>query len=121
MSKAKAKGTAAETAFVKYLQGHGFAGAERRALGGGSGGDLGDITGTPCLTWEIKNVRKYSIPAWLLESAAERENARADYCPLIVKPVGVGLANPGNWWAILTAVELVELLCAAGYGEKNET
>jgi len=118
MSKAKAKRTAAETALVNYLQGHGFAGAERRALGGGGfAQDLGDITGTPCLTWEVKNHKKYSIPAWLKESSAERENAKADYCPLIIKPVGVGLGSVDKWWAILTVAELVDLLREAGYGD----
>jgi hypothetical protein len=117
MSRAKAKGTAAETAVVKFLQGKGFPGAERRALGGGSGGDLGDITGTPCLTWEVKAQRKYAIPAWLKESAAERENSSADYCPLIVKPVGVGSTRVGDWWAILPMAEMVHLLREAGYGD----
>ena len=45
MSKAKAKGTAAETALVKYLRDHGFPGAERRAMTGEF--DQGDVTGTP--------------------------------------------------------------------------
>ena len=117
MSKAKAKGTAAETAFVKFLQVHGFPGAERRALGGGSGGDLGDITGTPALTFEIKSQRTYKIPAWLQECDDERENARADYCPLIIKPNGIGLTNQGQWWAVLPVAAMVKLLREAGYGD----
>lgn len=118
MSKSKAKGTAAETALVKYLQGHGFAGAERRALGGGAfGEDLGDVTGTPCLTWEVKNHRKYSISAWVKESAIEKANAKADHCPLIIKPVGVGLDSVDQWWAILPVGEFVSLLRDAGYGD----
>lgn len=117
MSKAKQKGTAAETALVRFLQGQGFPNAERRALGGGDGGDLGDVTGTPCLTWEVKNVRKYSIPAWMKESAVEKVNAKADYCPLIIKPVGVGLASVDQWWAVLPVGELVALLRDAGYGD----
>jgi hypothetical protein len=43
MSKAKAKGTSAETAVVKFLIDNGFPYAERRALNGAL--DLGDITG----------------------------------------------------------------------------
>ena len=119
MSKAKQKGTAAETALVRFLQGQGFPGAERRALGGGDGGDLGDVTGTPCLTWEVKNVRKYSIPAWMKESQDEKVNAKADYCPLIIKPVGIGMTpdKVGQWWAVLPVAELVNLLRDAGYGD----
>ena len=45
MSKAKQKGTLAESALVKFLQSAGFPNAERRALAGIN--DLGDITGTP--------------------------------------------------------------------------
>ena len=45
-------GTAAESAVVKVLREHGFPHAERRALHGSI--DLGDITGTPGLAWEVK-------------------------------------------------------------------
>ena len=118
MSKAKAKGTAAETAVVKYLIAHGFSGAERRALGGGGfGEDLGDITGTPCLTWEVKNQKKYSLLAWLREAEKEKDNAGADFCPLIVKPVGVGIDNVKNWFFVMTVDEGVALLQAAGFGD----
>lgn len=118
MSKAKQKGTAAETALVKFLQGQGFPNAERRALGGGGfGEDLGDVTGTSCLTWEVKNVRKYSIPTWMKEAAIEKVNAKADYCPLIIKPFGVGLTSVHQWWAVLPVGELVNLLRDAGYGD----
>lgn len=43
MSKSKAKGTAAESAVVKYLREQGWPSAERRALNGAS--DRGDIAG----------------------------------------------------------------------------
>ncbi len=42
MSKSKQKGTAAETAVVKYLKANGFPKAERRALQGNL--DKGDIS-----------------------------------------------------------------------------
>ena len=51
-NRPKAIGTAAETAVVRYLAAHGFPNAERRALHGAT--DLGDITGTPSLCWEVK-------------------------------------------------------------------
>lgn len=121
MSKAKQKGTAAETALVRFLREHGFPGAERKALGGGSfGEDLGDITGTPCLAWEVKNHKSYKIPAWLEETAIETKNARADFGILAVKPNGVGITNAGKWWAIMTMEDMTKLLREAGYGDRNE-
>lgn len=120
MSKAKAKGTSAETALVRFLQGHGFPGAERRALGGGnSGEDLGDVTGTPCLAWEVKSHRTYKIPAWLEETKLETKHAKADYGILVVKPNGVGLTRPGDWWAVMSISDIVQLLREAGYGDRN--
>ena len=115
MSKAKAKGTAAESALVKFLNGQGFPGAERRALSGSN--DMGDITGTPCLAWEVKNHKSYAFPAWLKETAIEKENARADFGILVAKPNGIGHANVGDWWAILSVADMVDLLRFAGYGD----
>jgi 3D (Asp-Asp-Asp) domain-containing protein len=77
MSKAKAKGTSVETAVVKFLIDNGFPYAERRALNGAL--DLGDITGTPALAWEVKNHKTYKIPAWLKETELETKNAKADF------------------------------------------
>lgn len=118
MSKAKQKGTSAETALVKYLQANGFSMAERRALNGST--DLGDITGTPCLAWEVKNHKTYSIPEWLRQTQIETENAKADFGVLAVKPNKVGLASAGQWWAIMTMEQMVRLLREAGYGDKND-
>ena len=122
MSKAKQKGTAAETAVVRFLQGQGFPLAERRALGGGSSGeDLGDITGIPMLCMEVKNQRSYNIPAWLRETEEERKNAKADYGLLIVKPAGVGLSpdKVGQWWGIMPMWEMMNLIRDAGYGDER--
>lgn len=115
MSAAKQKGTLAESAFVKYLSANGFPHAERRALAGVN--DQGDIAGVVGMAFEVKNHKKYSFPAWLKEATIEKENSRADYCPLIVKPVGVGTNSVGDWWAILTVAELVHLIRTAGYGD----
>ena len=117
MSKAKQKGTLAESALVKFLQSAGFPNAERRALAGIN--DLGDITGTPCLAWEVKNHRTYQIPAWLKETKIEQENAKADYGVLIVKPNGVGTSTAGKWWAIMSVEDMTNLLREAGYGDKH--
>ena len=118
MSKAKQKGTSAESALVKYLQANGFPMAERRALTGSL--DQGDITGTPCLAWEVKNHKAYHIPEWLRETEIETGNAKADFGILAVKPNGVGLGNAGQWWAIMTMDQMVKLLREEGYGDKND-
>ena len=120
MSKAKQKGTAAETALVRFLQGQGFPGAERRALGGGGAGeDLGDITGIPSLCMEVKNHTTYKIPAWIKETEIERQNAKADFGILVVKPNGIGMTpdKVGQWWAIMPMQEMMNLLRDAGYGD----
>lgn len=120
MSKAKQKGTAAETALVRFLQGQGFPGAERRALGGGGvGEDLGDITGIPALCMEVKNHATYKIPAWLKETEIERQNAKADFGILVVKPNKVGMTpdKVGQWWGIMPMQMMMDLLREAGYGD----
>jgi hypothetical protein len=118
LSKAKAKGTAAETGLVRFLREHGFPGAERRALTGEF--DQGDVTGTPCLAWEVKNHKSYKFPEWIKEAKIEAKNAKADYGILVVKPNGIGITNAGDWWAILTVDQMVHLLREAGYGDRND-
>jgi len=115
VSRAKAKGTAAESALVRFLSGQGFPNAERRALTGQF--DQGDVTGTPCLAWEVKNHKTYHFPAWLKETETERINAKADFGILVVKPNGVGLTNAGQWWAVMSVADIVNLLRDAGYGD----
>ena len=117
MSKAKAKGTSAETAVVNFLIDNGFPYAERRALNGSL--DLGDITGTPALAWEVKNHKTYKIPAWLKETELETKNAKADFGVLVVKPNGVGVTNTANWWAIMSLEQITNLLREAGYGTRR--
>ena len=95
------------SAFVKYLAINGFPYAERRVQHGAL--DEGDITGTPCLTFEVTNRNKYAIRQWLKEANAEKANARADYCPLIIKPVGVGLTKVADWWAVLPVVGCLDV------------
>ena len=116
MSKAKQKGTSAETALVNYLRVEGFASARRRALAGSA--DEGDVE-TNGLTWEVKNQRSYHLPAWLCETQIEKENAKADFGILAVKPNGIGLTNTANWWAVLPMSEMIRLLHLAGYGDKK--
>jgi hypothetical protein len=118
MNPSKRKGTAAETAVVEYLRGHGFAHAERRALHGSL--DQGDVTGIPGICVEVKNCATYDLPGWMRETEAERWAAGADVGALVVKPRGVGATRVGEWWAVLTLDQLAYLLRAAGYGQPLE-
>ena len=118
MSRAKQKGTSAETAFVRFLQKTGWPYAERRALA--SANDLGDVVGTIGLCWEVKNHKTYKIPAWLDETKVETDNSKSDYGILVVKPNGVGLNSVDKWWAIMDVESMTKLLRDAGYGSPNE-
>lgn len=128
-------GTAAETAVVRYLRGHGFPHAERRSLKGAL--DQGDVTGTPGLCWEIKggaaakNASDGQVTAWLEETEAERRNANAQLGILVLQRPGIGPDNAGRWWAILWTglpyarifparyhlADAVTMLRTAGYGD----
>lgn len=112
LSKAKQKGTSAESALVKFLK-RSFPLVERRALTGSQ--DQGDIAGTPNLVWEVKNQKTYKFSEWLKETKVETANANADFGFLIVKPNGIGLEKTGSWWAIMDMDQLVTLLEKAGY------
>jgi hypothetical protein len=111
------KGAIAESAFVTHLNITGFPTAERRVTSGAN--DKGDIGGIPDLTFEIKNQKKYSIGAWLKEADIEKRNAGAEFAPLIVKPVGVGINRVEDWWFILTVKDGLEMLSMLQFGERR--
>lgn len=104
-------GTAAETAVVRYLQTNGFPNAERRALRGSH--DMGDITGTPGLVWEVKGgeaariASDGQVAAWMDETEIERHNANAAYGFLIVARAR---KNVRDWWAVLDVCDLAKLV-----------
>lgn len=111
----KDKGTAAETAVVRWLRNNGYPTAERRALTGNQ--DQGDILAGPGLIFEVKSRKGgagYGQPgpaelsAWMGQAAAEKHHARADLCPLIVKRVGT--SDVGRWFAYVTSAEMAFLL-----------
>lgn len=89
MSRSKQKGTAAETAVVRYLRSltydtlPAFPNVERRALSGGK--DMGDIAGIPGWVIEVKAAETLKLAEWQRETLAEKANAEADYCLLVVK------------------------------------
>jgi len=104
MARSKDIGTRGETQVVKFLIESGFPYAERRALHGST--DLGDITGTPGLVWEVKSgeaamtASDNQIVAWLKETETERVNAKnAEFGTLVVQR---RRQHPRAWWAITT-------------------
>lgn len=115
VNKPKIKGTMAESAFCKdpkVLER--FPHVERRTLSGKY--DQGDISGMVGLAVEIKSQKSYKFKEWLKETAVEKTNARADFGILVVKPNGVGLDSVGEWFAVMTVSDMLDLLQEAGYG-----
>jgi len=115
----KAKGTAAETAAVRYLNNNGWPGAERAALHGNH--DHGDITGTPGLCFEIKAGKQaeqavdYLIGLWLDQTEKERLNSHAEAGILVTKRAGHGTSRVGDWWAWVTVDTLVYIVTNERY------
>lgn len=111
MSKQRAKGTAAETAVVRYLREHGFPHAERRALHGTA--DKGDITGCGPIVFEVKNHKTLDLAGWLKELDDEMNNAGVAHGAVIAKKRGT--TDPGDWYAVMPVRLLVQLLRDAGF------
>lgn len=112
MSKQRAKGTAAETAVVRYLNDHGFPYAERRALHGTN--DKGDVTGLGPVVLEVKNHTAFDLAGWVRELETEIRNANAETGAVVAKRRGT--TDAAAWYAILPFGDLVQLLIDAGYG-----
>jgi hypothetical protein len=106
MSRSKAKGTAAETAVVRFLHAAGFTQAERRTLGGAQ--DRGDIAGVPGVVIEVKNCARQELPAWVAEAELERDNDRAGLG--VVWHKRRGKADPGDWFVTMSGTQFAVLL-----------
>jgi len=99
----KNKGTAAETAVVKYAWSRGFVHAERIALAGAN--DQGDVVlmRDPKIILEIKAGKSAQtaslgqISKWLDDTQRERDNAGAKHGFLIVQRQGFGNGRVANW------------------------
>jgi Holliday junction resolvase len=106
MTRSKANGTLAESTVVRYLTERGLPNVARRTLTGSH--DTGDIwvDGGACVL-EVKS-RKVGhtwtdIEAWLTELDrevlhADKAGAKALISALVVKRVGSGPANVGDWF-----------------------
>lgn len=110
----KAKGTAAETACVRWFRAHGFPHTDRQPLRGNR--DAGDLALTAGLVAEIKAVSKGGtgqppaqlLGSWMAQAEAERVNANAEYCLLIVKRAGT--TDVARWWCYVTVHSMSLLL-----------
>ena len=99
----KNKGTAAETAVVKYAWSQGFVNAERIALAGAN--DQGDVVlmRNPKIILEVKAGKSAQtaslgqISKWLDDTRRERDNANAKHGFLIVQRQGFGNGRVANW------------------------
>jgi len=107
LSKAKQKGTLAETAVADYLR-QTFPAVERRALAGVN--DKGDVAGVPNCVIEVKNQRSYKIHEWMKETETERINAEVDLGILVIKPVGIGVSRVSDWWAVVSLETITRLV-----------
>lgn len=107
------KGTAAETAVVKWLRDNGFGQADRQPLRGTR--DCGDITACPGIIIEVKAHRLPTghptagqLAEWMRQTDDETVSAGADVGILVVKRPGT--TDVGRWHAYVTAWELAELI-----------
>ena len=110
MSKAKVKGTAWETAIVRYLSQFSPV-IERRALQGIN--DTGDIAGIPGVVIEAKNCRTLTLSTFVDEAVTEGDNADADVAVAWIHRRGK--ASPADGYVAMTGTQFVSLLIDAGY------
>jgi hypothetical protein len=111
VSKAKQKGTAAETAVVNYLKDKGRKHIERRSLNGSN--DRGDIAGVPGVVIEVKNHARMELSQWLSELEVEMRNDKADTGVVIHKKKGT--TDVGQWYATMPVDVWHKLLSEAEY------
>lgn len=113
MSRAKARGTAWETAIVTYLRARGWPHAERRALAGKD--DKGDIAGVAAgaVCIEAKNAARLELAAWLDEATVETRNADARIGAVWIRRRG--RTSPADGYIVMDGHTFTQLLEEAGY------
>lgn len=109
-NRSKAKGTAAETAVVKYLHSLGYTNVERRALNGAN--DRGDLAGLGSCVGEVKDHKRMDLAGWVDEMLTEMANDGARHGFVWHKRRGA--TDPGRWYVTMTGEQLVRLLEDAG-------
>jgi hypothetical protein len=106
VSKAKAKGTDAEVAVVKFLNENGFPFAERRVTAGAN--DKGDINISPDVVIEVKNQATMALSTWVDEAITEQENADAWLAAVWHKRLRKG--DAANWYVTMDGAQFLAIL-----------
>lgn len=110
------KGIRTERDVARFLRVHGWPDAERKSDPGWRtsdrvSADVGDVQGTPGLTWQVKareSLSSRDIAKVLAEAGEQAVAAGTDYAIVVQKRERKG--NPGTWWAWLTASDLHTLI-----------
>jgi len=110
----RTRGHQAERDVCKYLRANGWPHAERAvragfAVSSRSVADPGDITGTPGLTWSVKDCAREYIDTWMdeLDDMCDHATTVSTLGLLVVKRRG--RADPGQWWCWLADTTLTTL------------
>lgn len=98
VNKAKAKGTAGETALVRFCLSLGIPAKRKTLTGSMDEGDV-DIGMPPKLAVEVKNCRTYNFPKWVDEATVEAENSGLP-CIVVAKRNGKG--DVGDWFVVMS-------------------
>jgi hypothetical protein len=106
MSKSKAKGTAAETAIVKYLNDNDLLAVRNPPQGAKDKGDI-NLLGLP-VAIEVKNCVRLELSEWLKEAKEEKTNAGASVGVVWHKKKGT--TNPGDWYVTMSGEDFIRLL-----------
>lgn len=118
MSKAKAIGTAAETAVKNYLLSVGYSplDAHRNVLKGTQ--DEGDVwlrETYGLIVFEVKGGKAAKeasygqVEKWMEEAENERNNASGKFGFLVTQRAGVGYPRAGEWWAYAKVEDIIYL------------
>lgn len=105
----KYRGLRTQKVVAEYLKGHGWPYAE--STGAGRAG--ADVTGTPDVCIEIKARSDFHPRAWLAQA---QKSADGRLPVAVVRSNGQG-EQAGDYLAMVTFADLVDLMLAAGYGD----
>lgn len=106
----KHRGYKSQAIVADYLKSHGWLFAEST----GAGRQGSDITGTPCIDWEVKARADFNPQAALKQLAERSQNGTVSVA--VLRPNGYGEARIGEWAAVVPLSVMVQLLKEAGYG-----
>lgn len=111
MSKAKAKGTAAETAIVKYLNDRGIRAVRKPLHGTKDEGDI-DIYPIP-ITIEVKNHATSKLAEWIDEAEEEKKYASTIWAVVFHKRLRK--SSPEDWYVTMNGKTFASLLYYLDY------